>query len=221
MEFSLTDLTVMVRKCCARPENATALTSRYQFEIDFAKLENMLKQKKTNLHTIGLNKTLLSRPISIAADSQMISEYINNMNVLQACIGEGTEIVQFMMFSTENINGTNRPKYEDEAGNIIEIQDKELFNMLNDPTQINEDLIKELILNYPIYRVIVIRFFNERNDRYEYNVNIRSNALMMGYMKYLKDKDAGEVVNDPAEETATEEVAAEEVETKPEDNQDK
>ena len=44
---------------------------------------------------------------------------------------------------------------------------------------------------------------------------------MMGYMKYLKDKDAGEVVNDPAEETATEEVAAEEVETKPEDNQDK
>lgn len=218
MEFSLTDLTVMVRKCCARPENATALTSRYQFEIDFAKLENMLKQKKTNLHAIGLQKILLSKPISIIEDSQFISEYINNKNVLQASLSDGTEIVKFMMFSTENENGTNRPKYEDEEGNIVEIQDKELFSMLNDPEQVSEDLIKEIIMNYPVYRVIVVRLFNEKNDRYDYNVNIRSNYQMISYMRSIANKENSDEAA-PAEakaEEAVEAVAEASTENKPE-----
>ena len=216
--FTLTDLTTMIRKCCARPESATSTTSRYQFEIDFAKLENMLKQKKTNLHAIGLQKILLSKPISIIEDSQFISEYINNKNVLQASLSDGTEIVKFMMFSTENENGTNRPKYEDEEGNIVEIQDKELFSMLNDPEQVSEDLIKEIIMNYPVYRVIVVRLFNEKNDRYDYNVNIRSNYQMISYMRSIANKENSDEAA-PAEakaEEAVEAVAEASTENKPE-----
>lgn len=218
--FTLTDLTTMIRKCCSRPEAATSTTSRYQFEIDFAKLENMLKQKKTNLHTIGMNKIVLSRPIDIVNDAQFISEYITNRNVLQASLSDGTEIVQFMMFSTETENGTLRPKYEDGEGNIVDIQDKELFSMLNDPEQVSEDLIKEIIMNYPVYRVIVVRLFNEKNDRYDYNVNIRSNYHMISYMRNLT---AAESAEKPAEEEKKEEPVVEEsaeTENKPAETQD-
>ena len=216
MNYTLTDLTTMIRKCCSRPENANSQTSRYQFEMDFVKLENMLKQKKTNLHVIGLDKSVLSRPISIAKDSQFISEYIKNKGVLEAALNEGAELVQFMMFSTENEKGALRPKYLDEEGNSVDIPDKELFSMCNDPDPevMNEDLIKCVVTEHPVYRVIVVRLFNERNDRYDYNVNIRSNYAMISYMKALQsnavqaeeEKVAEEVVEKPAEEVKAEEV---------------
>lgn len=209
MTFTLTDLTTMTRKCCSRPEGATSTTSRYQFEMDFVKLENMLKQKKTNLHVIGLDKVVLSRPIDIAKDAQFISEYIKNKSILDASLTEGAEIIQFMLFSTENEKGTMRPKYIDEEGNAVDISDKELFTMCNEPDQINENLIKCIVTEHPVYRIIVVRLFNEKNDRYDYNVNIRSNYQMISYMKNLANGTVAEA--EPKQEEAvaetTEEVA--------------
>jgi len=204
MTFTLTDLTTMTRKCCSRPEGATSTTSRYQFEMDFVKLENMLKQKKTNLHVIGLDKVVLSRPIDVVKDAQFISEYIKNKSILEASLAEGAEMIQFMLFSTENEKGTMRPKYIDDEGNAVDISDKELFTMCNEPDQINENLIRCIVTEHPVYRIIVVRLFNEKNDRYDYNVNIRSNYPMISYMK--SPAANGEAVEAEQNEEAAEEV---------------
>ena len=187
MSYSLSDLTQITRKCCNRPENSE---SKYDFSIDFRKLENMLSQKKMDLHVIGYNKEAKSRPVTIN-DVQFISEYIKNGNVFNAVFSGDAQIVSFMLFSTVDAEGDNHPRYSDDEGNLVPIPDKDLFTMCNDPEHLNNDLIKLTAINNPIYRIIVIRIFSEKNDRFEYNVNIRSNWRMVDYQRYLRSTTEG------------------------------
>ena len=200
MSYTLSDLTQITRKCCNRAENAE---SKYEFSIDFRKLENMLLQKKLDLHVIGYNKEVKSRPVTIE-DIQFISEYIKNPNVFNSIFAGDAQIISFMMFSTVGIDGDNRPKCVDDEGNVVPIPDKDLFNMCNDPEQINKDLIKVIATDNSIYRVIVVRIFSEKNDRYEYNVNIRSNWRMVEYQRSLKNTATDVVVEANTEDTKTE-----------------
>jgi hypothetical protein len=199
MSYTLSDLTQIARKCCNRPENAE---SKYEFSMDFRKLENMLLQKKLDLHVIGYNKEAKSKPVTIE-DIQFISEYIKNPNVFNAIFAGDAQIVSFMLFSTVDTEGEVRPKYTDDEGNIVPIPDKDLFSMCNDPEQLNVDLIKVIATENPIYRVIVVRIFSEKNDRYEYNVNIRSNWRMVEYQRSLKSNTT-DTVEEVTEETTAE-----------------
>lgn len=193
--YTLQDLTSMIRKCCYRPEEAE---SRFQFEIDFVKLENILKQKGTNLHVLGFNRISQSKPVTIQ-DTQFISEYIKNRGVFEAALSGDSEIVSFMLFSTVNENGDIRPKFCDEDGEKVDIPDKDLFAMCNEPGKIVDDLVKVIVNEQPVYRVIVVRLFSDRNDRYDYNVNIRSNYQMIQYQRFLRN---GGEVSEAVEEAA-------------------
>lgn len=198
--YTLQDLTAMIRKCCSHPENAE---SRSQFNIDFVKLENMLKQKQTNLHTIAYSRTLDSEPVTIK-HAQFISEYIKNHGVFEAALSSDSQIISFMMFSTVDETGEIRPKYLDDEGNPVDVPDKDLFMFCNEPEELNEPMIKSIINQHPVYRVIVVRMYSHRNDRFDYNVNIRSNYQMIQYQRSLREG------NDGADtETTTEEVSEE------------
>lgn len=203
--YSLQDLTAMIRKCCYRPDNAE---SRFQFEIDYVKLENILKQKQTNLHVLGFNRIAQSKPVTIQ-DTQFISEYIKNRNVFDSALSGDSEIVSFMLFSTVNENGDIRPKYFTEDGEKVDIPDKDLFTMCNEPDKIVDDLVKVIVNEQPVYRVIVVRLFSDRNDRYDYNVNIRSNYQMIQYQRSIRNGDVV-VADEGHEEGPFEEAAAEE-----------
>ena len=196
--YTLQDLTAMIRKCCSHPENAE---SRSQFTIDFVKLENMLKQKQTNLHTIAYSRTIDSEPVTIK-HAQFISEYIKNRGVFEAALCSDSQIISFMMFSTVDETGEVRPKYLDDDGNKIDIPDKDLFAYCNEPEELNEELIKAVINQNPVYRVIVVRMYSHRNDRYDYNVNIRSNYQMIQYQRYLRESaENGEAAAETTEAT--------------------
>ena len=168
---------------------------RYELEQE---LENILKQKGTNLHVLGFNRISQSKPVTIQ-DTQFISEYIKNRGVFEAALSGDSEIVSFMLFSTVNENGDIRPKFCDEDGEKVDIPDKDLFAMCNEPGKIVDDLVKVIVNEQPVYRVIVVRLFSDRNDRYDYNVNIRSNYQMIQYQRFLRN---GGEVSEATEEAA-------------------
>ena len=188
---SLQNITYVIKKCCTVEENIVDYTDRYKFRLDVSKLENMLKQKKTNLHVLAFDKFLQSKLVGIE-DIQLVSEYMHDEDLLELTIGESsnTNFVQFMIFSTENQDGKIDIRITDtEKNNDVIIEEKELFGMVNgiNGHELDRALVTNIIKQLPCYRVIVTRIFNTSEDRFEYRVYIRSNFNMVTYYKSVKE----------------------------------
>ena len=52
VNYTLQNLTMYIKKCCSTLDSEEVL-DRYKFVLDSLKLDNMLKQKKTNLHVMA------------------------------------------------------------------------------------------------------------------------------------------------------------------------
>ena len=188
---SLQNITYIIKKCCSVEEAIVDYTDRYKFRLDISKLENMLKQKKTNLHVLAFDKSLQSKLVGVE-DIQLVSEYMHDPDLLELTIGENsnTNFVQFMIFGTENQDGKIDIKITNpEPGEEEIIDDKELFGMVNgiNGHELDRTLVTNIVKFLPCYRVIVTRIFNTSEDRFEYRVYIRSNYNMVTYYKSVKE----------------------------------
>ena len=185
INYTLQNLTHMIKKCCILDESVSKdPNDRYAFYIDYTKLENMLKQKKTNLHVIALDKSLHSEVPSLE-DIQLLTEYIHDEKNYDYAFDGHSQTIQFMMFSMANENGDIKLNTVNENGENIEITDKQLFDFsVINSEDFNSDFVKTVCRDLPCYRIIVIRLFNYDSDKYEYKVNIRSNYNMVTYQKF-------------------------------------
>jgi len=193
VNYTLKSLASMIKKCCVSVDNES-LNDLYSFSLDVDKLKNILKTKGTNLHVIALNKTLESRPVQLE-DVQFITEYVHDEKMFNTIFDGKSHMIQFMLFSSENESGhIDFLENSEEGENPIVISDKEIYNKCN--IDVDETLVKNICRDLPCYRIIVTRSFikgfmdkvNGPTDKFEYNVNIRSNFQMVSYQKFNKEQ---------------------------------
>ena len=186
INYSLQTLSNIIRKCCTVTNaESTNIEDRYAFTINTEKLEMLLKQKKTNLHVIALNKTLESVIVGIE-DIPLISEYVHDSKIYKNIFEKGSEFVSFMLFSTVNENGNIDLVTENEEGVTIPLTDKEIYENGNDSESLDNEFIVNVTKDLPCYRVLVIRIYNYYEDKFEYKILIRSNFNMVTFQKANK-----------------------------------
>lgn len=183
VNYTLQNLTMYIKKCCSTLDSEEVL-DRYKFVLDSLKLDNMLKQKKTNLHVVAYNKSLESRVPTIE-DLQMISEYIHDSKLLKKVYDGKSEFISFMMFSTYNENGEITLGIINDNNEEVVMTDKDIFASCN--TEVDNNMVINISKDLPCYRVVVVRIFTAEHDKFEYKVSIRSNYNMVTYQKSQKE----------------------------------
>ena len=188
VNYTLQNLTIFIKKCCTALDSED-VSNRYKFALDSLKLDNMLKQKKTNLHVIAFNRSLESKVPTIN-DIQLISEYVHDPKLFKKIFDGKSEYISFMLFSTYNEKGPIALEYFNEEDEQCTMTDKEIFNSCN--TELDEDIVINICKDLPCYRVLIVRTFNTELDRFEYKVNIRSNYSMVTFQKSNREEASSE-----------------------------
>lgn len=183
--LSFSDLRMVISKACtARPSED--ISDKYGFSLNIEKLENNLKNPKNKcaLHVIAFKPILESR-IPSFEDIQLISEYTTRKDSdLESIFNGKVEICELMMYHKGNIQGSI--DINDSEGNII--SDADLYKFCNDPESLNQDIILGIVKNLPVYKIIVMRIYDNESDGYKYKILIRSNYEMMSYHKSVMDQ---------------------------------
>lgn len=212
MQISFKDLRTIIVKCCSA-EKSDDISSRFGFSIDLVKMENILKQKKSYLHVVGFSKSLKSR-VPFLDDLQMISEYVYGEQ-MDSILNGKSQICSFMIFSKATQEGVSEISLED--GTVL--TDKQIFDKCNNSKNVDPEVIRCIINNFPVYRIVIAKVFDSVNEKFEYKVYIRSNHQMVNYFKFLTENpnfldnlyiEEKESKNNNAEtESSQEEVVAE------------
>ena len=192
---------VIKRACRAINFQSSNINDKFGFTISAERVENGLKEK-SDLHVIALAEITESF-VPEVDDMQLISEYIHKREEFNDIFNGSTQVAFLMLYSDQE--GTMRPTSNVEGEEPQPIPDDELFNSLN--VEVDPDLVKFIVTEYPVYRVMIVRRFNWKKDKFEYSVYFRSNFNMITYIKELKNAD---------KEETSEEIEIAEEETQPE-----
>jgi hypothetical protein len=185
------DLKVATLRCCKTKQSAD-ISDRFSFEIDFAKLEKALKELDSNLHVLSFAEKKESHIPSLE-DVQLLVEYLHKPREIETVFDGQTQICTFMIYYTaqHESNDTYREfeSFADAETNTPYTQE-DLFKFCN--VAIDFSLIHEIIEKVPMYQVLVYKTFNNRKDKFDYQVNFRSNYEMVGYHKFVESKELDE-----------------------------
>ena len=175
------DLKLIIQKCCtAALSETTDINARIRFVLDVKRLEAILGAK-TNLHVMAYTEQMFSEVPTID-QLQMISEYVHEKKDISYIYNGSTQAINFLLYCLP----------EDQESAFIdqttgeELPPEAIYDRLNGEI-VDIDLVTTLISEFPCYRVLVVRGFNKRKDKFEYTTRFRSNHNMMCYIKDLKD----------------------------------
>ena len=169
---------------CNVIDGVVDIEKNYRFKIDFAKMENILNQKKTGLHVLAFDKFQESFEPGLN-EIQLISEYIKSDKDFERIFNGKTNIVYFMLYYRENADGeVNIYNDKDDI-----MTDKQIFEACNgDFNHINPTIILNIVKDLPVFRVLVERSFDFSADKFKYRVYFRQNNEMSIFYESLKNK---------------------------------
>jgi len=200
------ELKLLIQK--ASTTSKANLSDMFSFEIDTEKLEEMLN-KKSDLHILRFTPNVKSaKPTT--ADYALISEYIYKKEAFDGIYDGQSQVASFIIYcdkeGTVNIPGLTPETIKD------------FYNLdLEQQVKIANYIMAEL----PVYRTLVIRRFNIREEKFDYLIYFRSNRVMINYIKNLREvgqfeSNSGEIdvveaevpaENPPVSDNTTEEAA--------------
>lgn len=166
------ELKLLIQK--ASTTSKTNLSDMFSFEIDTEKLEEMLN-KKSDLHILRFTPNVKSaKPTT--ADYALISEYIYKKEAFDGIYDGQSQVASFIIYcdkeGTVNIPGLTPETIKD------------FYNLdLEQQVKIANYIMAEL----PVYRTLVIRRFNIREEKFDYLIYFRSNRVMINYIKNLRE----------------------------------
>lgn len=169
--LKFTEIKKVISNCC-RSNNQGNI---FNFSIDYKKLESELT--KNNLHVLAFAEQGNSEPLYL--DSiQLVSEYIKHPKEFDAIYNGQSEYLKFMLYVASDNS------FFDVDGNPV--SNEKMFEYLN--SGYSDSAIFSIIKNLPIYRVIVVRKFNPKKEKFDYVIYFRSNNEMITYIKGLKEE---------------------------------
>ena len=166
------ELKILIQK--ASITSKSTISDMFSFEIDTEKLEDMLN-KKSDLHVLRFTPEVKSaKPTT--ADYALISEYIYKKEAFDGIYDGQSQVASFIIYcdkeGTVNIPGLTPETIKD------------FYNLdLEKQVEIANYIMAEL----PVYRTLVIRRFNIREEKFDYLIYFRSNRVMINYIKNLRE----------------------------------
>ena len=158
------------------------INNKFNFVINVDKLEKALNNK-CDLHVVAFSKFIESRVPDIS-ELQLISEYVHKREEINTIFDGKTQIATFMFYC------------DMEGGLTIENNEtkdsyssKELSDMINCDNP-NRDIATVLASEFPMYRTMVVRRFDNRKDKFVYSIYFRSSYSMITYINSLKEEGA-------------------------------
>jgi catabolite regulation protein CreA len=74
---------------------------------------------------------------------------------------------------------------EDKKSDIEAMSSKQILDAVNNDDP-DRSVVFKLLEDYPIYRTVVVRFFDKKKDKFVYSIYFRSNYNMISYINSLK-----------------------------------
>lgn len=184
--LNFTEIKKIITACCQSGDQ-----SIFNFNIDYKKLDEELT-KQGGLHVLSFSKMGYSEPLYLSS-LQLISEYIKRPKEFDMIYSDNapSEYVKFMLYIGD--------EFIDSEGNNISSED--MFNILNGdvlpdgsaPTAIS------IVKNLPVYRVVVVRKYHPKKEKFDYMIYFRSNNEMITYIKGLSSDEFGKKTKDKNE----------------------
>ena len=191
---TLKKLDSLILKCCTvLKDDSKDVTDCYSFSINFDKMENLLSAVDKNLHPFVIAKEYFSRPVAFE-DLQNLTEYLHKSEEFDPIFDSKSEFTEFLIYCAQDKNG-NVTEFVDEDGNKLAGYDAyKIFN--EDGTyDLAAEQVQRIVQYLPMYMVLVIRSFDQKNYKYDYKIYIRSNYEMVSYFKAMSGDSAAEKDN--------------------------
>ena len=172
--------TIIVRNCRTldNKNDPSDINNRFNFTINVERLEKGLNAK-SNLHVLAFGQNIVSR-IPDMNDLQLISEYMQYKNKDIRTIFDGkSQIATFMLYLSDI------EMEEDKKSDIEAMSSKQILDAVNNDDP-DRSVVFKLLEDYPIYRTVVVRFFDKKKDKFVYSIYFRSNYNMISYINSLK-----------------------------------
>lgn len=191
------ELKVLIQK--ASTASKTNLSDMFSFEIDTEKLEEALN-KKSDLHVLRFTENVKSA-LPSTTEYSLISEYIYKKEAFDGIYDGQSQVASFII-------------YCDKEGSVeipgLTPETAKDFYSLDYKKQI--EIANYIMAELPVYRTLVIRRFNIKEEKFDYLIYFRSNRVMINYIKNLREvgqfeSNSGEV--EVVEEVPTTEDVAE------------
>jgi hypothetical protein len=186
------ELKVLIQK--ASSVDKTDISSRFKFSVDVEKLEQLLNQK-SDLHVIAGTQLVESR-IPDFEDVQLVSEYVYKKEHFASIFNGSSQIATFLLYC--DMNGSFSVGTDSET-----FTSGDIYAKLN-TEDIDMDIMNVIVSDTPIYRVLVVRRFNTKEDKFDYAIFFRSNRNMINYIKDLKEDGKFDPTDDSLDEEKSE-----------------
>jgi len=183
------ELKTLIQK--ATVVDKTDISNMFSFTVDQEKLEDLLS-KKTDLHVLNLGPIKSRRPT--LDDYIPVSEYVYKKEAFDGIFNGETNIANFIIYC--DMDGKA----------VLELSDEE-----KETGAFSRNTINFIMSELPIYRTLIIKRFNAREEKFDYLIYFRSNRVMINYIKALREEGEFENVTgnleavDNKEELSTEE----------------
>lgn len=185
--ITLKKLDSLILKSCSVVNGGKAGNDYYSFSIDFDKLNNLLGQVDKNLHPFVEASKIFSKPVDFSS-IQSITEYIHKTEELKFALTDKTEYAEFLIYCAQDKTG-KVSDFKDEEGNAIDAYEAYKERLEDGTYSLNKDVVQYIVSNLPMYMVLVLRSFNQKNYKYDYKIYIRSNYEMVSYFKATTGSD--------------------------------
>ena len=156
------------------------INNKFNFVINVDKLEKALNNK-CDLHVVAFSKFIESRVPDIS-ELQLISEYVHKREEINTIFDGKTQIATFMFYC--DMDGALTIENNETKSSY---SSKELSDMINSDTP-DRDIATVLASEFPMYRTMVVRRFDNRKDKFVYSIYFRSSYSMITYINSLKEE---------------------------------
>lgn len=198
--LSFKDLKKAIISACTLPDEK----DRVRFQIDYKKLQNSLDRSEPNknYNVLGFGNNMSFRA-NVTNDAQMLQEYLHGRKELDTILGGDTTILEFMIYCNVNENGPIPLEFKNSLGEDFTREELyEIFNTSQYENKAISDMANkigvQIISKCPIYNTLVVRGYNEKEDKYTYSIYFRSNYNMMTYYKaFSEETEETEEVHEP------------------------
>ncbi len=174
--LNFTEIKKIITACCHSGDQ-----NIFNFNIDYKKLDEELT-KQGGLHVLSFAETGYSEPLYLSS-LQLISEYIKRPKEFDMIYSDNapSEYIKFMLYIGD--------EFIDTEGNNISFKD--MFNILNGDNLSNGSITTavSIVKKLPVYRVIVVRKYHPKKEKFDYMIYFRSNNEMITYIKGLSPDD--------------------------------
>lgn len=169
------ELKTLIQK--ASTTNKTDISDMFAFSIDAEKLEEFLN-KRSDLHILDLGP--INSKLPGVDDYCLVSEYVYKEEAFNGIFDGKSQMATLIIYC--DVQGKA----------VLELSEEEKAT-----GKFTFKTINYIMSELPVYRTLVIRRFNTREEKFEYLIYFRSNRVMINYIKALRD--SGEFENETGE----------------------